>query len=440
MTIVTIGKLILQGPTGDSLNYAAELGVVLQEQIQLLVARCIEALLKEEVDRFLERGWYERRRRSKHRKVKERCNRCMSHDRQKFRRNGHYLRCLNTKWGRIWINMPQIKCECGGNVRLSHRVIRPRQRMWDDFELEVQLDYNRGLSYRQIKADWDERLGGSIGLRTLNRRVLQTGTEGKSIRPWKQGEAPPVVRVDGIWITLMFATGEVKKDRLGRNRPVKRAKKVPILVAQGVWPLTGRTALLAWMRADSEDTDSWQKFLEQLYDAGITPENGLALLVADGSSGFRSAYENRYWMVPLQRCIFHKLRNISDALRIPAGLNRKAAREYRTQFLRQASRIWQAQDAVEARLLYRDFCQEWSATQPKAIAALSRDFDETLTFFAIQEQAAERGQTWPAHLLRTTSQLERRFREFRRRYRNAVLFHSETGALAATAHLVYRFS
>ena len=145
-------------------------------------------------------------------------------------------------------------------------------------------------------------------------------------------------------------------------------------------------------------------------------------------------------MVPLQRCVFHKLRNISDALRIPAGLNRKEARQFRTQFTRQAALIWQASDSRDARLLYRNFCQEWSPTQPKAIATLSRNFEDTLTFLDIQEQAAERGQIWPAHLLRTTSHLERKFREFRRRYRNAVLFHSESGALAVTAHLANRFS
>jgi transposase-like protein len=422
------------------MNYAMELRVALQEQMRLVVSQCIEALLKEEVDRFLERRWYERRRRSKRRKVKERCSRCLSHERQKFRRNGHYQRSLNTQWGRIRINMPQIKCECGGNVRLNNRIIRPRQRMWADFDLEVQVDYDRGLSYRQIKADWDERLGGSVGLRTLNRRVLESDTDGMLPRLWKPGEAPPVVQVDGIWITMMFPTGEFKKDRSGRNRPVKRAKKVPILAALGIWPHTGRTALLTWMRADSEDTDSWQKFLEQLYEVGITPENGLTLLVADGSAGFRSAYENRYWMVPLQRCVFHKLRNISDALRIPAGLNRKEARQFRTQFTRQAALIWQAPDAREARLLYRDFCQEWRSTQSKAVVTLSRNFEDTLTFFDIQKQAAEHGQIWPAHLLRTTSHLERKFREFRRRYRNAVLFHSETGARAVTAHLANRFS
>lgn len=441
MTIVPIGNLILQEPKRDSMvMYVKELCEVLQGQIQIMVGRCLETLMKEEVDQYLERGWYERREQGGRGKIKQRCSRCLSHERRRFRRNGHYQRHLNTQWGRVGINVPQVKCICGGNVCLNFRMIRPRQRMWNDFDLEVQVDYGRGLSYRQIKADWDERLGGSVGLRTINRRVLMTSAGGMPIVPLKKGEVPPIVRVDGIWITIMFPTGEVKKDRLGRNRPVKQAKKVPILAAQGVWPLTGQTALLAWMRADGEDTASWQIFLEQMYEAGITPENGLTLLVADGSKGFRAAYENRYWMVPLQRCVFHKLRNISGALRIPAGLDRQAAQQFRTQFIRQVASIWQAPDATEARLIYATICEQWSATQKKAIATLSRDFDDTLTFFDIQDHAASLGQVWPARLLRTTSPLERMFREFRRRFRNAILFHSEAGALAATAQLASRFS
>ena len=441
MTIVPIGNLKLQEARGGiSSPYVEELVSILQEQIRYVIERCLEALLKEDVDRCLERGWYERRKRGKRGKVRQRCNRCLSHERQRYRRNGHYQRYLNTQWGRLRISVPQVKCACGGNVSLKFRAFRPRQRMWDDFGLEVQTDYGRGMSYRQIKADWDERLGGSVGLRTLNRRVLKTSMDGIPLIELKKGEVPPIVRVDGIWMTVMFPTGEIKKDRLGRNRSTKQAKKVPILAAQGVWPLTGRTTLLAWMRADSEDTLAWQTFLEKLYEAGITPENGLALLVADGSTGFRAAYENRFWMVPLQRCVFHKLRNISGALRIPAGLKRQAAQEYRTQFIRQAASIWQAHDATEARLIYAAFCKQWLPTQPKAIAALSRDFDDTLTFYDIHSWAAARDQFWPPHLLRTTSPLERLFREFRRRFRNAILFHSEAGILAATTQLAFRFS
>lgn len=437
MTIVTVGKLFLQVAKAER-TYAEELCVALREPIRQVVGRCIDEEMKAEVDRLLERAAYERRKRSKKQKVKVRCSRCLSHERQKFRRNGHYRRKLNAQWGQIEMNVPQVKCACGGNVRLRFRAFRAGQRMWDDFGVKVRLDYRRGLSYRQIKLEWDQVLGRSVGLRTLNQRVLTAKPEG--IGCLGKDKVPPVVRVDGIWITVMFRTGEVKKDRVERTRPVKCAKKVPILAAQGVWPDTGRSALLAWTLAEGEDHDSWQTFLEQLLGMGISPENGLALLVADGSSGFRSAYESRYWMVPLQRCVFHKLRNLSDALRTPAGLDRQEARLYRTNFLRQAAQIWQADDETDARLLYRAFCQHWQPLQPKAVAALQRDFDLTLTFFAVREQAAALGQDWPAHLLRTTSPLERSFREFRRRFRNAVLFHSPEGAIAATTQVASRFS
>ena len=121
-------------------------------------------------------------------------------------------------------------------------------------------------------------------------------------------------------------------------------------------------------------------------------------------------------------------------------LTRPAAQAYRTRFLRSAAQIWQAPDETQARPRYLAFSQHWQSQQPKAIATLSRDLDETLACYAVQEQAAACGQDWPPHLLRTTSPVERTFREFRHRYRNAVLFYSEQGANAVTAHLAARFS
>jgi transposase-like protein len=270
--------------------------------------------------------------------------------------------------------------------------------------------------------------------------VLALDCDGLPTRPWIQGEVPPIVRLDGIWITVMFPTGKTRTDRLGRKRLVKKAKKVPILAAQGVCPVSEKTTLLAWVRADGEDTASWQRFLEQLYEAGLTPENGLALLVADGGPGLLAARENVYWTTPLQRCVFHKLRNLAQAFIWPADLDRQAGRRQRIQFLRQAARIWQAPTETEARRRCAAFSQHWQALQPKAIRTLHNDFDETLTFYALQDMAADRNEVWAAHLLRTTSPLERTFREFRRRYRLAVLFHSEAGARAVTSQLAARFS
>jgi transposase-like protein len=408
--------------------------------IRTLVSRSLEESLERERDQFLGRKRYVRRHRSRRKESGIYCSQCHSHQRQDFRRNGHYSRQLAVQWGRISLQVPQAKCRCGGNVRLKYQTLPAGQRFWEDLQLEIQAEYGRGLSYRQIKVDLDQRLSSSVGLRTLNQPVLRLGSENEGFHWLQPDEIPPLVRLDGIWITVMMATGEKKKDRIGRMRPVKRAKKVPILAAQGVWPSTGRTCLLAWMRAEGEDGASWQTFLERLYEAGLAPENGVKLLAADGATGFRAAYENVYWQVPLQRCVFHKIRNLSQAFHLPAGLDRQAGHQLRTDFLRAAAHIWQAPDEAEARHLYQTFCHTWQSQQPKAIQSLARDFDETLTFYSVQEQAARRGEGWPAHLLRTTSPLERMFREFRQRYRKAILFHSPRGLQAVTAQLADRFS
>jgi transposase-like protein len=412
----------------------------MREMILHLAARCLEESLETEMERFLGRKRYRRRRRAQPKDTGVYCSKCRSHRRQDFQRNGHYPRHLAIGWGPVKIHMPQAKCQCGGYVRLAFQTVRPRQRIWEDLRWEIQAEYGRGLSYRQIKVDLDQRLSSSVGLRSLNQPVLTLGSQADYFPRLSPGQVPPVVRVDGIWITVMLTTGETKTDRMGRKRVVKRAKKVAILAAQGVWPSSGQTRLLAWMRADGEDAASWQTFLEGLWEAGLTPGNGLALLVADGGVGFRAAYENVFWQVPLQRCVFHKLRNLAQALQLPAGLERQAAQQYRTEFLRSAARIWQAADEDEARQRYAAFRETWQAQQVKALQSLARDFDDTLSFYAVQEQAARRGEQWLAHLLRTTSPLERMFREFRQRYRKAILFHSVTGLQAVTAQLADRFS
>ena len=76
--------------------------------------------------------------------------------------------------------------------------------------------------------------------------------------------------------------------------------------------------------------------------------------------------------------------------------------------------------------------------QPAAIATLQRDFDDTLTFYRVQAAAAQRGESWPAHSLRTTSHLEREFRAWRRRLRGAVLFHSSRGLTAVVHQILIR--
>ena len=313
--IVPVGNIVMQAIQADAPDFARQVLEGITERIPGFIAQIVNGYLDAEVTEFLGRGHYQRRRQAKSKETATRCSKCYSRERQKFRRDGHYRRNLATCYGQIQVGVPQIECECGGKVRYAFKTVSARQRFWIDIKAFVQNASARGQSYRQIKSELDERLYSSVGLRTLNRQVLPLGTEASGCQVWEKGFAPPVVRVDGIWLTIMFETGKVERDQAGRLRPVKQGKRIPILADQGVWPATGKTRLIAWLRADGEDEKSWQTFLEMLWEAGLTPENGLKMLVSDGGLGFEAAYQNVYWSVWRQRCVFHKLKNVARDLK-----------------------------------------------------------------------------------------------------------------------------
>jgi hypothetical protein len=327
--IVTLGKLVLQELDWTSPKFAVQLIQIIQKCMPRLMGQILNESLNEEVTRLLQRPPHKRRRRhSTPRPGLAECSKCHTRDGQKFRRDGHYSRNLVTNYGTVRLAVPQMECECGGKVRYKFKTIGKGQRFWVDVKALVRQEYANGQSYRQIKLRLEQQLKTSVGLRTLNCQVLEQGQADGYCKSWKEGEAPPVVRVDGIWLTIMSKTEEVRQDRCGRQRPVKLAKRIPILVAQGVWPESGKTEIIAWMLAKGEDEMSWQTFLEMLYDNGLTPENGLKLLVSDGGSGFLAAYQRVYWMVPRQRCIFHKLKNLAQDLTFEPGIRREERKRY----------------------------------------------------------------------------------------------------------------
>ena len=99
--------LALQVPESGTAEFVFELVEQMRSMILQLVSRCLEESLETEVDRILGRQRYVRRRRAKRKETGVYCSRCRSHQRQDFRRNGHYLRQLALQWGRVNVQVPQ---------------------------------------------------------------------------------------------------------------------------------------------------------------------------------------------------------------------------------------------------------------------------------------------------------------------------------------------
>ena len=246
-------------------------------------------------------------------------------------------------------------------------------------------------------------LGRSVGLRTINERINQIEPLLQQARSEPIVDVPAVVQFDGIWLREQTQTDTIKLDKRGRKRKKRKGKKVVLLVALGLWADgSGKREILDWQVADGESKAAWEPFVHRLWERGLRPENGLQAVLE-------------------QRCIFHKLRNVADKCR--EELKGDANKETRKQLMEQASVIYQAESAEEARQRLTAFAEQWRARTHKAVATLERDFEQTIAFYTLDGVARE--------LIRTTSLLERTNRELRRKFRQVCCFGSLTGAEVA---------
>lgn len=354
------------------------------------------------------------------------CHRRRSHN---FSRHGGRWRTVTTCWGDLRLYWPRARCVCGHCIELNLLGwLAPYQRLGEDVDVLIQRWGGLSLSLRQMAQELKHTYIGPLALRTLNLRLQQL----KDLTPdLATTAAPPVLLVDGFYITQLRPNGSYRTDAKGRRRAVKGRFKRCLLVALGIWPDTGRQEVLAWALTEGEDFTAWLNFLGQLEAAGINVENGLELIIHDGSGSLGAALRFLDLGVALQRCVFHKLRNIAQALVLPADLEADIRQRKRRSILRDFKAIWQARHYATALRRYLAVWRKYRAEQPAAVATLRRDFRATVAYYHI----AKAHPTWPFALLRTTSRLERFNRRLRKHCRAAGAYHSDDGILAMVAQV-----
>jgi transposase-like protein len=358
------------------------------------------------------------------------CPKCRRVQSCYFSRNGSRRRRLLTRWGEVPLRWPRFVCQCGGSITLDLTDwLQPYQRISSDVDGQIQRWGALGLSLRAMQQELAHSYIGVLGLRTLLTRLhqLQALTPGPD-----EQRTPPILQLDAIWFTQLCATGQCRRDGKGRRRPVKSRRKRCLLIALGVWPDSDEQQVLAWHLVDSEDAEAWLTFLSLLEQQGLRGDNGLELIIHDGGSGLCAALETVHFDATSQRCLFHKLHNIWNAIRLPDALPPAERQRQRRRIFRDFVAIFQAQQRPTVLRRALRVVQKYRTLQPDAVATLRRDFRATLAYFAVQA----RHPTWHRRHLRTIARLERFNRRLRRRIRSANAYHSDAGVLAMIAQEV----
>ena len=421
-------------PVNARAVFEAALDEALQTLRQTIGAR-ITALLVAIVSHVVGRPHYVRRVYVPKRLRREgKCQRCHSTRSRCFSRNGFRGRQpLLTSWGEVPFDLPRVRCECGGSVKVDFGdLLHPYQEIGADVDAQIQRWGGMAVSLRRMQHELKQTYIGPLALRTLNQRLHLLA----SLDPNRQAEdVPPVIQVDAIWITVMRPNGQVCRDRKGRKRAVKGRFKVPVMIAMGVWPDSGRCEILSWYQGESESAEEWVKFLEALEAQGICGRNGLKLIIHDGGPGLCSALQTVWFDAEQQRCLFHKLRNIAKAISLPEKMSAKERKRKRKKILKDFRQIWEARRYETMLRRYLNVVRDYRDTQPEAVATLRRDFRLTVTYYALEKEFP----SWGRKHLRTTSRLERFNRNLRRRTRSANAYHSTIGLTAMITQEVRAF-
>jgi len=277
--------------------------------------------------------------------------------------NGHALAVRNGKAesrtvslgaGSIELQAPRVNDRRPGH-RFTSVILPPYMRRSPRLSEALPVLYLRGLS----TGDFEEAIPALLGAdaagfssSTITRlsRVWQDEYKGWRTRPLT-GKEYVYVWADGVYFDV----------RLGED------KQLACLVLVGVLP-DGSKEVIALEDGYRESTASWLSLLRDLERRGMAAPK---VATGDGALGFWAALRQVFPGTEEQRCWVHKNANVLDKL--PKRVQPRAKD--------MLHEIMYAPDRQSALEDIERFSQEFEVKYPKAVACLTKDQDELLTFF-----------------------------------------------------------
>ena len=345
----------------------SEIGFGLDEMIRRGARQVIEQAIDAELAELLERF----------------SNVTTLHGQRTVVRNGYLPeREVLTAAGPVTVKVPKVRDRSGGGVKFNSQVVPPYVRKSPRVASALPWLYLKGIS----TGDMSEALRVLLGedARGLSANVvsrLKGQWADEQVR-WSQRDLTANRYV--YWWADGIHTG-LRSDRSDGQC---------LLVIIGVTP-EGRKERVAIADGYRESKASWRDVLLELKARGL--QAGPRLAVGDGAMGFWAALTEVFPDTAQQRCWFHKMGNVLNAL--PKSQHSRAKADLQA--------IWMAATRREALTAFDHFSVRYAAKYPKAAEKLTADRHSLLAFY---DFPAEHWQH-----IRTTNAIESTFATVRHR-------------------------
>ena len=299
-------------------------------------------------------------------------------------RNGHLPeREVLTAIGPVPGRVPKVRDRSGQGVKFNPAIVPPYVRKSAKMSAALPWLYLKGVSTGDMGEALSVLLGGQargLSPHVVGRLKAQWAAEHAG---WERRDLSAKRYV--YWWADGIHTG---------LRAEESSDGQCLLVIIGVTP-EGKKERVAIRDGQRESKASWLELLLDLKARGLP--HGPLLAVGDGAMGFRAALEEVFPATRGQRCWFHKMGNVLNALPKSLQARMKAAMQ----------EIWMAATRKEAHQAFDRLVQQFGAKYPKAVEKLVKDRDSLLAFYDFPAEH------W-VHL-RTTNPIESPFATVRHR-------------------------
>lgn len=359
---------------------------IMTKLLQKGIQKFIQETMEQEVKDYLGRDYYQR---------------IEGINAERVYRNGYENKNIKTSQGKIQVDTPQLR-----NTEEPYRsnFIKQLGNISPDLENMVREMWVRGLSTRDI----EETLRGVDGKLLISRSGVSEITKSLSIE-YDNFNNRDLSEFDVVYL---FVDGVYESLRLESG--IKEA----ILCAWAILS-NGNKIMLHLALGNKESYECWREFFREMIKRGLRHP---LLVISDGAPGLIKAIGECFPESERQRCIAHKMRNISN----------KLSEEGRAIVLPRIREIFYQSDKEISEMIAMKVVEEFAEEYPSAIKCFQDDLEHCLTFIKYPKGHHS--------FIRTTNLLERAFEEQRRRTKVIPRFFDERSCITLVFATLIRVS
>jgi transposase-like protein len=300
-------------------------------------------------------------------------------------RNGHKPRTLNTRMGKLALEVPQVR----GMEPYSPTLFAKWQRSERALLTACAEMYFMGVSTRKVKNVLEKMGGFSLSAATVSCVAQELDEKLAEFRNRRlDGEIWPYLVVDATYV-------KVRK----KGRVVSQA----VLVVAGVNG-SGTREILTWRLADVESEETWSEVFRELKRRGVS---GVQWLISDGHEGIQAAVRTQFPGVAWQRCWTHFMRNALA----------KVGHRHKTAVAKELVAARGHEDLAVCLSEGELVAERWEKEYPRLARQIRDQFEETLAVHGLPREHRRR--------VYTTNMMERIMSEIKRRTRVVGIFPNE---------------